>query len=174
MAEMSNHPGDPVSCFLEAQQYATKLDFIVVMQRRRRLRGELLPVEKREIGTVLILQPILAVLDKDARVHARDTALFPTVRGQVHIGEDVAHSILATDQNNIFAAQIELLVVSFDDEPRNQCCWGGSHHRIRRRRSIHRGGGSHRGGPMNPRRNFPAFDETTAYLYYRPSTKPHL
>src|SRR5260370_18920000 len=97
MAEMSNHPGDPVSCFLEAQEYATKLDFIVVMHRRRRLRGELLPVEKRDIGTVLIFQHILAVLDNDARVHPRATALFPTLRCHDHIGVDPACSILATD-----------------------------------------------------------------------------
>ena len=40
--------------FLEAQEYTAKLDFIVVMQRRRRLGDELLPVEKREIGAILI------------------------------------------------------------------------------------------------------------------------
>ena len=45
------------------------------MQRRRRLRGELLPVEKREIGTILVFEHVLAVIDKNARMQARELVI---------------------------------------------------------------------------------------------------
>src|SRR5579863_8077091 len=105
------------------------------MQSRRGLRGEFLPVDEREIGAVLVLKHILAILNKNARVHARNAAFFAAMRGQVYIGEDVAHRVFATDRNIVFAAQVKFLVISFDDQTRRQR-WRG-----RRWRSSHRGGG---------------------------------
>ncbi len=86
------------------------------MQGRRRFGRELLPVEKCEVGAVLVLNHVLAIFDKDARVHARNAAFFSAVGGQVHVGEDVADGIFAPDQNVVFAAQVVLLVIGFDDE----------------------------------------------------------
>src|SRR5437588_13028244 len=44
---------------------------------------------------------------------------------QVHVGEDVAYSIFASDQNVIFAAQVKLLVVRFHNQASCQGMNGG-------------------------------------------------
>src|SRR5437588_11615166 len=54
----------------EAQKHAPELDLIVVMQRSGCLAGKPLAIEEREICTILVLNHILAILDKDASMHA--------------------------------------------------------------------------------------------------------
>src|SRR5215469_15362468 len=84
-------------CLFEAQEHAAKFDFVVIMQSHGRFSRELLPIEKREICAVLVFKHILAVLNKDASVHARDATFFSTMRSQIHIRENVADSIFAAD-----------------------------------------------------------------------------
>src|SRR5712691_866454 len=109
-------------CCFETQEHTPKLDFIVVMQRSRSLSGKPLAIEKREICAVLIFQHVLTVLDKDAGVQTRHAALFSTMWGKVHIGENVAYRILAANHNIIFATQIKLLIIGLD----NQACMQAS------------------------------------------------
>ena len=86
------------------------------MQWCRCLAGQTLPIEEREICAVLIFQHILAVLNKDASMHARDAAFFSTMGSQVHIGEDITYGILTANHDVVFAAQVKLLVVCLDDQ----------------------------------------------------------
>ncbi len=103
---------------LKAEENAAKFDFIVIVQGRGRFWRQLLSIEKCEVGAVLVFKHVLAVFDKDTRVHAGDTAFFPTIWRQVHIRENVADRIFATNQDVVFAAQVELLVVGLDNQAR--------------------------------------------------------
>jgi hypothetical protein len=87
------------------------------MQRCWRLSTEPLAIEESEIRAVLVLEHVLPILDKDAGMHTRYTALFSAMGSQVHIGVNVADSVLATDQNGVLAAYVELLIICLDDEP---------------------------------------------------------
>src|SRR5437868_8272124 len=69
-----------------------------------------------EVGAVLVFKHVLAIFDEDAGMHAWNASVFAAMWSQVHVGEDVAYSIFASDQNVIFAAQVKLLVVRFHNQ----------------------------------------------------------
>src|SRR5579883_1486216 len=103
-------------CFFEAQEDAAQANFVVIVQGRGGFARQLLPIQERKIGAILILQHILAIIVEDARVQAGDAAFFAAVRGEVNIGIDIAHGILAANHDVILPAQIELLVIGLYDQ----------------------------------------------------------
>ena len=103
------------SCFFEAQENAAQLDLVVVVQDDGGFAREFLTIEEGEVGAILVFEHVLAVLYEDARVQAGDAALFAAMRRQVYVGEDVADSIFATDDDVVFAAQVKFLVIGFYD-----------------------------------------------------------
>ena len=110
------------------QQNTPQANFIVVVQGRRGFTGELLTIEEGEIGAVLVFEHVLPVIVKDARVETGDAAIFAAVGRQVNVGIDVADGILAANDDVVFAAQVEFLVVGLDNETRGERGgrWSGS------------------------------------------------
>ena len=96
---------------------AAKAQFVTIFDGRGRLRRELLPVDERAVGAVLIFKQILVAVDENLGVNARDAAFFAVVRCHVYIRVDIAHRVFAPDQRFALARQIEDGVVGLNDEP---------------------------------------------------------
>jgi hypothetical protein len=86
------------------------------VQRRRGLSRQTLTIEKGEVRAILIFKQVLAILNENACMQARDATFFSTMWGEIDIGVDIAHGILAAQRNHIFAGEVKLLIIGLNEQ----------------------------------------------------------